>query len=200
MLWKIYITGVIIIITSVILGRFAMAVKRFSKELILEKAFEISKQNGVHGLSMRNLSKQLGCSVMPIYDAFDSKDDLLQELSVYCFNKTVEAIDGTTVFERYRKLVELGMKYPQFVLDFVHISAGPDAQEEVSTKLFNLMRQDSRMKHLSDDKLNEINSRIELVTIGLVYLYKNVKAEDKPIDKANDYIQKTAQLIIDGLC
>ena len=44
---------------------------RITKELIIEKSFEITKSEGIENLNARYLAKQLNCSTMPIFKVFN---------------------------------------------------------------------------------------------------------------------------------
>lgn len=50
--------------------------KQFSKDQIVEAAFEIATTEGMSGLTVRKVADKLGCSVAPIYVNFDGVDDL----------------------------------------------------------------------------------------------------------------------------
>ena len=50
--------------------------KHITKEIILEKAFAITKDFGFDSISARTLAKQLDCSTQPIYQAFTDMDGL----------------------------------------------------------------------------------------------------------------------------
>lgn len=53
---------------------------RITKELILQKSFDISKNEGIQLLNARYLAKQLSCSTMPIFKSFQDMDELKKEL------------------------------------------------------------------------------------------------------------------------
>lgn len=53
---------------------------RITKELILQKSFEITKNEGIEYLNARYLAKKLSCSTMPIFKAFVDMKELKTEL------------------------------------------------------------------------------------------------------------------------
>ncbi len=150
-----------------------MANKKFSKEIILETAFELSKEIGVNALSMRMLAKELGCSVMPIYDAFESKENLVKSLSVYCIQETMMELDSYSIFERYHKMIDYGFRYPKFFLEYGLVPKEETLREVTMQKLYSLMRKDSRLKDLSDKALHLYNFEIEMFIVGCVYMMQN---------------------------
>ena len=53
---------------------------RITKELILQKSFEITKNEGIEYLNARYLAKNLSCSTMPIFKVFGDMNELKTEL------------------------------------------------------------------------------------------------------------------------
>lgn len=53
---------------------------RISKEMILDAAFEIVRQDGMEKLSNRELANKLKCSIRPIYYQFENVEEMQQEL------------------------------------------------------------------------------------------------------------------------
>ena len=53
---------------------------RISKDMILDAAFEIVKQDGMEKLSNRELANKLKCSIRPIYYQFENVEEMQKEL------------------------------------------------------------------------------------------------------------------------
>ncbi len=168
-----------------------MANKKYSKEIILEIAFELSKEIGVNALSMRMLAKELGCSVMPIYEAFESKQDLINHLSNYCIQETIDELNSESIYARYEKMIEYGFKYPKFFLDFVLISRDNSVNPELIELLYSMMRKDCRLKNQPDKVLHRYNFHIEMFIIGCVYSVQNMKYNE---DMTNRYKKAAIEL------
>lgn len=69
--------------------------KRITRDVILERAFEIVHQEGMESLNARYLAKSLGCSTMPIFQAFEDMEQLKMAVK-----KKID-IYYTTYIERY---------------------------------------------------------------------------------------------------
>ncbi|PKM50015.1 MAG: hypothetical protein CVV02_13615 [Firmicutes bacterium HGW-Firmicutes-7] len=54
----------------------------YSREQIIDAAFELLRKKGWRAVSTRAIAKELGCSTMPIYSHVHSTDELLQELRI----------------------------------------------------------------------------------------------------------------------
>ena len=50
---------------------------KYDRDTIVEAAFEIAKEGGFSAISTRAVAKRLGCSVAPIYQNFETVDELI---------------------------------------------------------------------------------------------------------------------------
>ncbi len=80
-----------------------------TKEVILDAAFSIVRENGLNALSARNVARQIGSSVRPIYNAYVNMEGLKQELA-----KKIEEELNHHIFS-YKKtghpFLDLGLGY-----------------------------------------------------------------------------------------
>ena len=53
----------------------------YTKEMILEVAIKLFKKEGSDAITAKNIAKELGCSVAPIYSVYMSLDDLKRDLA-----------------------------------------------------------------------------------------------------------------------
>jgi len=53
----------------------------YTKEMILEAAIKLFKKEGSDAVTAKNIAKELGCSVAPIYSVYMSLDDLKRDLA-----------------------------------------------------------------------------------------------------------------------
>lgn len=148
-----------------------MATKVYSRDMIVKKAFQLSLEKGIFGISMREVARKLGCSVMPIYDSFDSKEDLIEALSNYAIKETFRDFYCDTFTERHLMMLEFGLKYPKFYLDFVKLNVDYRAEEDLIGTLIRIMRKDERMKDLGELDLYKINGQVEIFIVGVIYVY-----------------------------
>lgn len=52
----------------------------FTKEQIIDTAFEIFREEGLEGLSVRRLAARMNCSTAPIYTCFENVDQIKEQL------------------------------------------------------------------------------------------------------------------------
>ena len=152
-----------------------MAAKIYTKEIILKAAFDLALEVGVDKISMRNLANKIGCSVMPIYEEFTSKEELINAISVF----TEQQIDkkSITMYDRFYDLLYYGLKYPKFFLSIVEYDSTHRQPQEIICKVCNLMRRDSRLKDFEEREAYIINTRIEMFIIGIIYTYQFIESD-----------------------
>lgn len=58
-----------------------MPKQRITKEMVVEAAFEIARQNGIETVLVKTIAEKLGCSVQPIYSYCTNMDELRREVA-----------------------------------------------------------------------------------------------------------------------
>jgi len=91
---------------------------RFSKETIVNTCIEIIKTDGVDTLTARSICKKLGCSVAPLFWAFENMDELMGEVrksSQKLFSDYVdESIEYIPTFKEFGlRLVRFSRENPK---------------------------------------------------------------------------------------
>ncbi len=161
-----------------------MAKKIFTRELILDKAYELAKEVGLDKLSMRGVADSLSSSVAPIYESFTNKEDLLEAL----FNKIIrEDLESTTYFKRNEKILLYGLNHPKLYMDMRKYGPKSYYLEEFYGGLIDLMKKEERLKAFDEDVLKSLNFDITVYMNGLVSAYE-VNSFSPPL-KEGDYCQ-----------
>jgi AcrR family transcriptional regulator len=178
-----------------------MLSKKYTRDVILKAAYELSKEIGLEALSMRKIANEVGCSVMPLYESFSTKKELIDALST--FNEKLYDLASCTMYDRYFRFLKEGLEYPAFFLSVVKYDAnrqyhGNKHQEETINNLCNLMRKDDRLSNYSNLELYRVNSRIELFIIGAVYTYSLLETTKNNYPLLKNALVQTAEAIIDG--
>ncbi len=124
-----------------------MASKRIiTKEMIIDKALEISKQKGISAINARSLAKALNCSTQPIYWSFKNMEELKKEL-LYAINNLYHLfIDKQLAMKKYPEYKAYGIGYITF------------AREE--PQLFQLLFMRNRKE---DEKSDEDRDFLEII-------------------------------------
>lgn len=104
-------------VTNVTNGVEMAAVKRISKEKIIDAAVDVIRRGGQSALNARNLAKRLGCSTRPIYLAFKGMDGVKKAAAVKITRVFEEFIAREVVSGRYPVYKSYGMAYIRFALE-----------------------------------------------------------------------------------
>lgn len=91
---------------------------KYTREEIIEKAFEMTRKKGIDSVVARELGKELGTSSSPIFTAFKNMDELYAEVrkaALKEFEKYVsDALNYTPAFKYVgMKMIEFAVKEPK---------------------------------------------------------------------------------------
>ena len=139
--------------------------KTFDKKIILEAAIGIAREVGFKKLTMRSLASRLGCSVMPIYDAYESKDDLIKEI----FNEIIrENNSALTYFERNKQVLLNGIRSPQLYRDVKEYSSSSLELLSHYEETIDLMKKEDKLIRFSYEVHQSINFDLLIYISGIV--------------------------------
>ncbi|MCI7344609.1 MAG: TetR/AcrR family transcriptional regulator [Fusobacterium necrophorum] len=65
----------------------------YTREMILEAAVEVFKQKGYDNITVKNIAKQLGCSIAPVYAAYTSMEDLKKDVVTKVGDTLITCLD-----------------------------------------------------------------------------------------------------------
>ncbi len=146
------------------------AKKHITKEMILSKAFEILRTNGMDSVSVTALAKKLHCSTQPIYLSFKNMDALRAELSEQAVEFFLQFMN-----ESGEEPDLFDMAYIQFAKDekelFQFLFMRQNAFEELREGLSPIMDQSiSRLMdqyHISHDEAHFFHDQLWMHAHGI---------------------------------
>ncbi len=133
----------------------------FSKETIVEKAFEIFKEEGIDSITARNVAKALNCSPAPIYSSVGSMDLLKEEL----VNRAKKMfMDYITTTRTGIMFLDIGMGVAIFAREerklFSNIFLIESVERALMTEFLDLIheeaKKDKRFAVLTEEQRNEL--------------------------------------------
>lgn len=167
---------------------------RISKDMILEAAFEIVRQDGMEKLSNRELANKLKCSIRPIYYQFENVEEMQKELYIKIEKYFYKFLLDNMVKEipRYK---QVGINYIKFAkqekklfqtLFMSDIGLTPDAfvskdgddYEEIA-KLIKIST------NLKDNDIKDFHTKMWIFCHGIATLVANgtIKLTDNQIQE-----------------
>jgi AcrR family transcriptional regulator len=86
--------------------------QKITKEMILEAAFKITREEGFEAVNARSLAKAIGCSTQPIFSQYAAMTDLKKEFFSYLTNYYNEYALGRVQGKNFSG--DLGLAYIDF--------------------------------------------------------------------------------------
>jgi len=149
----------------------------FSKETILNEAFEIVRKEGVAGLTARRIARNLNCSTQPVYSAYASMQELrqavLKKAREFAVHYLLQCPDDHSPF------LAIGMQYFRFAQEepemfkwlFLSPQAADDDQDVFAPPLLlERMKLDEHLSNLDEPTLKRLFSNMWIYTHGLATL------------------------------
>lgn len=98
---------------------------KYTREEIIDAAFELVRENGIESLAARELGKRMGTSSSPIFTAFKNMEELQQEVRAKALQEfeacVNDAINYTPVFKHVgEKMIEFAAKEPK-LFQFIYM-------------------------------------------------------------------------------
>lgn len=116
------------------------------KDKIIKSSLKIFNEKGFHGASMRDIAKDVNCSLPTLYYYFKNKNDLFEEVAIKEFLRLVNNLHSSLDInsepeELYTKLIIMIKnlnKYDKMVYKIaLKIQFGFDGTADTQKKLFN---------------------------------------------------------------
>ena len=160
-----------------------MRQKVLSKEIIIDIAEEIIKEEGLDACTARYLAAKANCAIGTIYNYFDSRDDLLDHIFKSSWNKTYiklkkileEDLELNDKTIKIFKTIDYDIKNRGGVGEYLfkNIKDKDRYKEtilfEISNFIMQLLKQSPKSKNYDEETLR-INA--EWIYFGLVFLRK----------------------------
>ncbi|MGL4912321.1 MAG: TetR/AcrR family transcriptional regulator, partial [Romboutsia sp.] len=96
---------------------------KFTKEQLVDVAFDIAKEEGFDGITIRKVANRLGSSIAPIYVNFSDLEELKQEVVTKTINLSQNLIEEQNSGDRFLDIgiasVIFAKQYPLLFNDVV---------------------------------------------------------------------------------
>lgn len=153
--------------------------QKITKEMILEKSYELVKTNGIEIVNSRNIAKLLSCSTQPIFSQFPLMEKLRKEVYVYSCQKfeneiLMEKDNKDFIRMSYLKVINLA-RSEKNLFRLIYLSEYCSSENlmadrmnyESNHKLFDGIK---KRYELDDDSCRDILQRSSLMVQGIATL------------------------------
>jgi len=153
---------------------------RYTRDEIIEKAFQMVREKGIESVVARELGKELGTSSSPIFTAFKNMEELQQEVRKRALREfesyVKDALNYTPAFKYVgMKMVEFAMKEPKlFQLVYMREHDGSQSfsmlVEELGDTVEVCVRIMQKDYELSCEQAEKLFRQVWLNTFGICVL------------------------------
>lgn len=175
---------------------------KFTKQQLIDTAFEIACNQGYEGITIRKIAEHLGSSIAPIYSNFKDVEQLktaVTEKSIEIYEQLVKQQDFNFPFlNAGMASVIFAKKYP-LIYDDLILKTNPHYDYTTQSKPFIIsqMKQQPDLSHLTDTELDEILLKMQAFQIGLSVLARDKNyADTLTDDKVMDMLKNIGEVII----
>jgi len=152
---------------------------KFTKEQIIDAAFEIAKTEGIDSITMRKIAEKLGSSVAPIYVNFKNVDELnealIEKIMSISRQLLMEEDTGNPFRDMGSASLRFAMEYSVIFRDLVIKNSkymqGYD--EKMMPVLIEEMQKDPELKAFTIDELKTILLKMRIFHLGLSIMAAN---------------------------
>jgi AcrR family transcriptional regulator len=152
---------------------------KFTREEIIDAAFEIAQQEGIESITIRKIAHKIGRSVAPIYVNFKNIDELnevlIERIIGICRQFLVEENTGNPFHDIGNASLRFAMEYSVIFRDLVLKSGkymrGYD--EKMMPAIIEEMQKDPELKDFTLDELKTILLKMRIFQLGLSMMAAN---------------------------
>lgn len=176
---------------------------KFSKEQIIDAAFEIAEAEGIDNITMRKIAEKLGSSVAPIYVNFKNTDELIEAVIERIIRISQQLLSeestGNTFYDMGRASLRFAMEYSVLFRDLVmkNNSYMKEYDEKMIPVLIKEMQKDPELEGLSEGELKTILLKMKVFQLGLSVMTANgLLPKDYEMQDLMDLLSSTADDVI----
>lgn len=177
--------------------------KKFSKEQIIDAAFEVARFEGIDHITIRKVAEKLGSSIAPIYVNFENVEALIQEVVKKTFairkQMLVEQDSGNPFHDIGVASLRFAKEYSVLFRDLVMKQNDymEDYDQDMGNELVQHMKEDPELKGFSEEELMNILFKMKIFQTGLSVMVANgLLSSDFNDEKMIMILESTASDII----
>lgn len=149
---------------------------QFSREQIIDAAFRIASGDGMDGITVRKIAKELGSSVAPVYVNFGDLEELRDAVVEKIVDISLEILEESDTGRPFRDIglasIRFAKRYPVISRD---LTLRPNRYLEayrsrMDVPLTERMEADPDLTELSPDRRRELLFRMQVFQTGLTVM------------------------------
>jgi len=152
---------------------------KFTKEQIIEAAFDIARSEGIDSITIRKVADILGSSIAPIYVNFKDVDELKREVFRRIIELShrilIEQDTGNPFHDIGAASLRFAKEYSVLFRDLIMKQNDymQDYDQDMGNDLVELMKHDADLKGFTREELMEILLKMRIFQTGLSVMTAN---------------------------
>jgi len=153
--------------------------KKFSKEKIVDIAFNLAKEKGIDNITARNIAKKLKSSVVPIYHNFKDIEELKREII-----KKIMYLYGSFTEMNFTddKFLNIGIASIKFANEYSNLFNDiifnnskyiKGYENDYVDEIVEVMKKDSNLSNFDGETLKDVFFKIRIFQTGLSTMIAN---------------------------
>jgi AcrR family transcriptional regulator len=152
---------------------------KFTKEQIIDAAFEIARAEGIDNITMRKIAEKMGSSVAPIYVNFRNNNDLIEALIERIISISQKLLSEENTGNPFH---DMGMASLKFAIEYSVIFKDlvlknnkymNEYYEKMLPVLIEVMKKDPELEGFTEDELKTILLKLRIFQLGLSLMAAN---------------------------
>lgn len=179
---------------------------KFTKEQIIETAFEIAKEEGIDSITIRKIADNLGSSIAPIYVNFKDVEELKEAVisKIYEIGNSIlqEQNTGDVFLNIGIASVKFAKDYSVIFKDLILKNNGylDNYDEQLGNNIIQEMKKDEDLKEFSEEELKTLLMKMQVFQAGLSMMATNESFALKLTDeKIIEMLSDTGEDIVNGM-
>lgn len=176
----------------------------FSKESIIDTAFEIACVEGFEHMTIRSIAKKMGSSIAPIYVNFENTEDLKKAVLLKAqkiYQDMISACEYDDLFLRYGVAsISFSKQYPKLYDAFLLNEDHPSETKKNIEGMIKTLRENPSYNKLDSETLMTFIMTMQAFQVGLSIMAR--KSYYRPFLDVQDIIKlldKTGSTLIENL-
>lgn len=179
---------------------------KFTKEQIIEIAFEIAREEGIDNITIRKIADNLGSSISPIYVNFKDVEELKEAVISKIYeisNSILQNQNSGDVF------LDMGIASVKFAKDYSVIFRDlilknnhylDNYDEQVGNHIIQEMKKDEALKKFSNEELKLLLLKMRVFQAGLSIMATNESfASELTDERIIEILRDTGDDIVNGM-
>lgn len=153
--------------------------KKFSRDQIIEAAFDIARTEGIDGVTIRKVADRLNSSIAPVYvnfkDVRELKKEIVNKIVKLSYRLLKEEDSGSPFYDIGAASLRFAKEYPVLFQDFITKQNEylETYNQEMDSELVEHMKRDPDLNGFQDRELSMILLKMRIFTVGLSTMLSN---------------------------